>query len=56
MDAYPDQIRPEWKSRGERLTSESFASDPAILTGFVHDHPNLFQAPPTWGSPETPRD
>jgi hypothetical protein len=56
MDAYPDQIKQDWRQRQEMLTSESFASDPSILKAFIHDHPNLFQAPPTWGSPETPKD
>jgi membrane protein required for colicin V production len=56
MDGYPDQIKGIWKERLQSLTPESLASDPAILTGFIHDHPHLFQGPPRWNPPSLPSD
>jgi membrane protein required for colicin V production len=56
IDNFPDQIQGIWKERLSGLSPDSVASDPAILNGFVHDHPNLFQTPPRWNPPEVPKD
>jgi hypothetical protein len=56
LDTFPDQIQGIWKERLSGMSPDSVATDPAILNGFVHDHPNLFQSPPRWNPPETPKE
>ncbi|MDR2405148.1 MAG: CvpA family protein [Deltaproteobacteria bacterium] len=56
IENFPNQIQGIWKERLSTLNADSLSSDPAIINGFVHDHPNLFQTPPKWNAPETPKD
>ncbi|MDR2198595.1 MAG: CvpA family protein [Deltaproteobacteria bacterium] len=54
-DAFPGQIKSGWKERLQNLTPDAVGADPAIISGFVHDHPNLFKAP-DWSPGDLPRD